>query len=628
MDDAAATPYIGIAQQVLTAKSDNARWKGSWAPHAEYLYPLTNKVSRSNITKRKRIPVAGLGKGTYGEVHLEKLKIASLKDQRAIVATKYFRNLDSFGFNINEIAVLKYLKNQPNVAQLIGLAETEPTENQGPYRFFSPSKPPKPLQFPAVVMAAADKSLSDRGAVFTTWDILYNIIKGVLRGYNVMHSMGIVHRDVKPENMLITRSGEPWITDFGLSRYIAPNISPLHIHCAGTLTWLSPELLTKCLLYEGGKDTPPYDWKAADAWSVGLCLIYFVTGKMYQEQKPIYYYERKKLVEDLLESIFSKKGLPSVGDGEIYNLLEDKSIYKKDTILEYFSKKLQNIDKRNALTPRRFMEQYSQFIMPKPDDTQFEKVCAIIEGLTIYNPQERMTIKQALGILGENTDTTPIPLISTTCDGFFRRDRYEHIVNEIYKYNFELGNNKYIILDRTFTYIYKFANYLKSNVYEANKDIIYESTGMAYMIAVGLFLSIKKVDIVYNNIEPHQKEILNKIITNCDLLGKTWLDEMCEKEPAKINELGHLNLLCFEFMLYNEYKDRIQDLQTVLISISKEITIMEKLIISTDKPTIVTKIRDAMTKPQTAGQSQRYKASRRRTRRYHVKSRRLYSSPR
>src|SRR5437868_1781872 len=53
--------------------------------------------------------------------------------------------------------------------------------------------------------------------------------------------MGVVHRDVKPANLMIDREGRLWITDFGLARTAANSGLTMTGDLLGTLRYMSPE---------------------------------------------------------------------------------------------------------------------------------------------------------------------------------------------------------------------------------------------------------------------------------------------------------------------------------------------------------------------------------------------------
>ncbi|XP_028937425.1 ribosomal protein S6 kinase-related protein isoform X2 [Ornithorhynchus anatinus] len=81
-----------------------------------------------------------------------------------------------------------------------------------------------------------------------------------------LHDLGITHRDVKMENILLDERGHLKLTDFGLSRYL-PSGGRAYTIC-GTLQYMAPEVLS------GG----PYN-HAADWWSLGVLLFCLATGK-------------------------------------------------------------------------------------------------------------------------------------------------------------------------------------------------------------------------------------------------------------------------------------------------------------------------------------------------------------
>lgn len=94
------------------------------------------------------------------------------------------------------------------------------------------------------------------------------VLRPVLGGLAVAHRAGLVHRDVKPENVLISDGGEVKIADFGLVRAVAAAGITSASVILGTAAYLSPEQV------RDGKATP-----GSDVYALGIVTYELLTGQ-------------------------------------------------------------------------------------------------------------------------------------------------------------------------------------------------------------------------------------------------------------------------------------------------------------------------------------------------------------
>lgn len=94
-----------------------------------------------------------------------------------------------------------------------------------------------------------------------------DIIIQISDGLNYAHQHGIIHRDIKPGNIIITQEGKPKITDFGIAKAAASSTTVLGT-ILGTPGYMSPEQIT-------GK---PVDHRT-DIFSLGTVFYEFLTGE-------------------------------------------------------------------------------------------------------------------------------------------------------------------------------------------------------------------------------------------------------------------------------------------------------------------------------------------------------------
>ena len=109
-----------------------------------------------------------------------------------------------------------------------------------------------------------------------------------------LHSLYVVHRDLKMENVMVNSSGELWLLDFGLSNKWEPG-SFLQTFC-GTLEYAAPEVVSKERPYQGGP---------CDIWSLGVILFSMLTGRFPFEE------ENVALILEKMQQGFTAINFPS-----------------------------------------------------------------------------------------------------------------------------------------------------------------------------------------------------------------------------------------------------------------------------------------------------------------------------
>ncbi len=92
------------------------------------------------------------------------------------------------------------------------------------------------------------------------------LMDAVVEGLAAAHDAGLVHRDVKPENVLLADNGRIKIADFGLARAVSTSTNTGTL--VGTVAYLAPELVTG-----GGAD------ERSDVYSAGIMLYEMLTGR-------------------------------------------------------------------------------------------------------------------------------------------------------------------------------------------------------------------------------------------------------------------------------------------------------------------------------------------------------------
>ncbi|WEH41220.1 serine/threonine-protein kinase [Streptomyces sp. AM 2-1-1] len=96
----------------------------------------------------------------------------------------------------------------------------------------------------------------------------------VLRGLRAAHEAGVLHRDVKPHNILFRPNGRALLMDFGIATFEGAVQLTKSQEIIGTPKYLAPELV-----HRGGEALPKPGTSASDLWSLGVTLFEMVEGR-------------------------------------------------------------------------------------------------------------------------------------------------------------------------------------------------------------------------------------------------------------------------------------------------------------------------------------------------------------
>ena len=166
-------------------------------------------------------------------------------------------------------------------------------------------------------------------------NIIYKYIIDICKGLKEIHSNNIIHRDIKPDNLLITENNKIKICDFGISKQLGPNNNYANT-TIGTLYYCAPEIF----------DKKPYNNKI-DIWSLGCVIYELCTKKLCFEGESHW---------ELLNKIMACNYTPLNEELNNYYQLNDliklllNKDYKKrpnaDAVIDYLQKKfnIQNED--------------------------------------------------------------------------------------------------------------------------------------------------------------------------------------------------------------------------------------------------------------------------------------------
>ncbi|KAI7872832.1 hypothetical protein BDF14DRAFT_1749213 [Spinellus fusiger] len=203
-----------------------------------------------------------IGAGTFGSVYL-----AINLDTSSVMAVKEIRFPDSSSLSALHKAIKEEMKvmemlNHKNIVQYYGMEVHRD----------------KVFIFMEYCENGSLGALLDHGGRIEDEFYIVSYAHQLLSGLAYLHDNNVVHRDIKPDNILIDHQGQLKLTDFGASKILAKGQktmgkSTLNMNAnspTGTPMYMAPEVIT-------GGDTGRKG--SMDIWSLGCCIVQMSTGR-------------------------------------------------------------------------------------------------------------------------------------------------------------------------------------------------------------------------------------------------------------------------------------------------------------------------------------------------------------
>ena len=285
--------------------------------------------------------------------------------------------------------------------------------------------------------------VEERGPLPWKWSV--NVAIQIASALEVAHRNNIIHRDIKPHNIIITEDGIAKVTDFGIAKAVSNSTITAFGTTIGSVHYFSPEHA------RGG-----FTDAKSDLYSLGVVMYEMVTGKVPFDADTPVSVALKHMQEDPVEPIELNPNLPTAVNKIIMKALQKDTTFRYQSATEILSdlrSALKNPDgdfveepayDATAKTQKINTDIYGNIQEPKNDKKKEGKLKKFIKshkGLSIFIGLIILFAIALGGTLGVLNLTNPNEVDMPNVIGLSQEEAKQEIENA--KLVFEVGKEEY-----------------------------------------------------------------------------------------------------------------------------------------------------------------------------------------